>query len=276
MERWSITIRPSGYAFQLQHKSIVSPRIFATAQEAMRERGHREHTTEELLERLRYLLKKHGYLSSKLIIADREGPYLSIYLRRFGNIRKAYERIGYVQTRDAHDRDWDRQIHLLSVGAAKDFMNGVRERGVTVCRAKHRGGTITIGKSLTVAVAVAIHKATPAQKKPAWLVGTNRTIAPDYTIVARLYPDNARVCDFFFLPRSEVKRWRIYLGDHNLSRLERYRCATLTELVERAVAAAAIKDCSEALARPNALRPAGFCRDAVRNALRQMPGSSMR
>ena len=250
------------------HKPIISPKTFAATQDAIRERGHTEHTTEELLERLRYLLKEHGYLSQKLVVADREGPYLSIYLRRFGSIMGAYERIGYVQTHDTHDRIRDRRIHLLSRHIAGNFMSALRDKDIAVQRAKHRGGTITVGKSLTVAVGVALHAVTAAKRKRLWIVTSTRKTAPDYTMIVRLDADYTCPEDFFFVPRSEVTRFRMSIGDHNLSKLERYRCMTVPEVVERAISAAAIKECSEALVRANSRRRGVIDREALRHAQR--------
>jgi DNA invertase Pin-like site-specific DNA recombinase len=248
------------------HKPIISPKVFAATQKAIQGRAHAEHTTEQLLERLRFLRKKHGYLTQKLIAADREGAYLTIYIRRFGSIMKAYERIGYVQTHDTHDRERDRRVNRLSVGIAKDFMAAVRAKGIAASRAKHRGGTITVGKSLTVAVGMALQSASTT--RPTWWVCTNRKSAPDYTIVVRLDADHTRADRLFFLPHSEVKRHRMCIGRHNLSKLELHRCASVEELVERAISAAALKECSEALARPNSRRRAVVDREAIRHAQR--------
>jgi DNA invertase Pin-like site-specific DNA recombinase len=254
------------------HKPIVSPKVFAATQEAIRKRGHTEHTTEELLERMRDLLKEHGYLSQKLIIADREGPNLSIYVRRFGSIVNAYERVGYVQTRDTHDRNRDRRVHLLSACIAQDFMSTLRDKGIAVNRAKYRGGTITVGKSLTIAVGVALHAVTAAQRKRIWNITTTRKAAPDYTIIVRLDDDYTRPEDFFFVPHSEVTRYRMHIGDHNLSKLERHHCASMEEVVERAISAAVVRDCAETLSQANARRRAVVGRDAIRKGQRSGRG----
>lgn len=50
---------------------------------------------ERLLDKLRQLLKRHGYLSQELIDVDRSMPTSSTYANRFGGIRQAYRLIGY-------------------------------------------------------------------------------------------------------------------------------------------------------------------------------------
>lgn len=52
---------------------------------------------DELLDRLRDLLRTHGYLSTQLINSIKEMPSTGALRRRFGTLSKAYERIGYVQ-----------------------------------------------------------------------------------------------------------------------------------------------------------------------------------
>jgi hypothetical protein len=50
---------------------------------------------EQLLLKLRRLRERHGYLSGSLIEAADSVPGKSTYVRRFGNISKAYRLIGY-------------------------------------------------------------------------------------------------------------------------------------------------------------------------------------
>ncbi|HEY8616059.1 recombinase family protein [Phenylobacterium sp.] len=78
----------AGYA------AIVSPATFALAQQCMRRR--KAHTNEEgLLAELRAVLADHGRLSAALIDAHPAAHARSVYIRRFGGLTRAYERIGY-------------------------------------------------------------------------------------------------------------------------------------------------------------------------------------
>lgn len=54
---------------------------------------------EELLDGLRLVLAKHGYLSKQLIAAEPTTPGCEMYEKRFGSFTKAYARIGYLSTR---------------------------------------------------------------------------------------------------------------------------------------------------------------------------------
>lgn len=52
-------------------------------------------TDEELLEDLRLLLAKRGKLTMSLIEASEDTRSPNFYIRRFGSLSAAYERIGY-------------------------------------------------------------------------------------------------------------------------------------------------------------------------------------
>jgi DNA invertase Pin-like site-specific DNA recombinase len=51
---------------------------------------------QELLEALRSLLRRHGYLTEKLIDRNGETPTSPTYARRFGSLERSYELIGYL------------------------------------------------------------------------------------------------------------------------------------------------------------------------------------
>jgi len=53
-------------------------------------------SNDELLDALRRLLQKHGYLAEKLIDNNGETPTTPTYVRRFGSLSTSYELIGYV------------------------------------------------------------------------------------------------------------------------------------------------------------------------------------
>jgi hypothetical protein len=78
---------------------IVSRHLFFSAK-AQRELKVKKLTDDELLDGLRALWKRERHITTDLINADRQIPTAQAYLRRFGSLRAAYKRIGYVQERD--------------------------------------------------------------------------------------------------------------------------------------------------------------------------------
>jgi DNA invertase Pin-like site-specific DNA recombinase len=90
-ERW---IRSEGALPQ-----IVEPALFWRAQQRIRDHYNRL-SSEEMLKRLRLLLKRQGKLSGRIIDEAAGLPCSSDYQLRFGSIRTAYKLIGYEATLD--------------------------------------------------------------------------------------------------------------------------------------------------------------------------------
>jgi DNA invertase Pin-like site-specific DNA recombinase len=75
-------------------KRIIDPKLFARAQEIIRER-RLPLTDEQKLKPLRRLLQKHGYLNLRLVTETPGIPSAPSYNRWFGGLREAYKRIGF-------------------------------------------------------------------------------------------------------------------------------------------------------------------------------------
>jgi len=74
---------------------IISNRLFHAAQKRRVRRYWADMSDEELLQILRQLLLKEGYLSSRLIEKSKQCPSSIFYSKRFGSLQKAYSLIGY-------------------------------------------------------------------------------------------------------------------------------------------------------------------------------------
>ena len=86
--------------------AIVDRSVFDAAQRILRTRGKitrvgrpRGLSNEQMLQRLKDLFHRHGYLSKALIDTHRELPSSCAYFRRFGGLRQAFELIGAPYTR---------------------------------------------------------------------------------------------------------------------------------------------------------------------------------
>jgi DNA invertase Pin-like site-specific DNA recombinase len=78
---------------------LISADLFAQAREIIESR-HRHLSDEELLERLRELLRDRGRLSGILIDETEDLPSSSCYSSRFGSLTRAYSLIGWASDRD--------------------------------------------------------------------------------------------------------------------------------------------------------------------------------
>jgi DNA invertase Pin-like site-specific DNA recombinase len=116
---------------------IVDRSLFEAAQAIFRDRvehpitgKHPLYSKEEMLRRLRRLLKRHGYLSSKLINESRGIVATSSFETRFGSLTRAYQLIGYVQKNDRpRKRRRHRRFHLSDDEMLEKLKGLLRERG---------------------------------------------------------------------------------------------------------------------------------------------------
>ena len=76
---------------------VVSNRLFGLAQ-ARRRRSSRRFSDDEMLQRLKELLRCKGRLTRELIDRDRESPSSELYRRRFGSLEAVYGLVGYEPT----------------------------------------------------------------------------------------------------------------------------------------------------------------------------------
>lgn len=75
-------------------KPIIDPKLFARAQTIIGDR-RQPLTDEKLLEPIKRLLRKNGFLCVRLIKDSPGVPSVSSYARRFGGLREVYRRVGY-------------------------------------------------------------------------------------------------------------------------------------------------------------------------------------
>lgn len=95
---------------------IISQALFLAAQQKLAILKGHSTTRDEMLDKLRALLKREGRLSSSIVNRSEALPGRNAYKERFGSIQSAYEQIGYVPSRRfrmmSEDSDYDRDVIL--------------------------------------------------------------------------------------------------------------------------------------------------------------------
>lgn len=209
---------------------IVDPDTFAKAQKLLAERRI-EIPEEEMLTRLRLILRRRGKLNARIINSTLGLNHVSSYVKHFGSLRKAYALIGYKSSRDC---DWidtkKRWASELTDHAARLAGLLKAHLGVDVQMA-HGGIGIDIDgrRKLTFLVARQLTKRGP-DHAPQWKV-YRRKIEEGLLAVLRLDKCNSTIQDYLLLP-SHLKAGRyVWLSDASLSRHQATRYGTLEELV---------------------------------------------
>lgn len=208
-------------------EGIVQPDLFYTAQGIIRARTHRYSNT-ELIDKLRSLYQRHGYLSG-LIINETEGmPSAAAYAHRFGSLIRAYQTVGFTPNRDyqyLETNQFLRRMHPQIVGETEKM---ITEVGGAVER-DPATDLLTINREFTVSLVLARCQQLE-NGRHRWKVRFDTTLGPDITVAVRLNELNQGAMDYYLLPRLDFWQPRISLAERNGIEFETYRFENLDYL----------------------------------------------
>jgi DNA invertase Pin-like site-specific DNA recombinase len=209
---------------------IVDKSIFNKAQALLKEQYVRL-SDEQLLKKLREALAVNGKLSVSIMAAMDGVPSAALYAYRFGSLREAFRRVGYVNSerdfdyldaRQQSDTELSRQASVLAtriraLGAAAIFDAETK--------------VMTVDGRLAISLRMARYYVSP-RHAPAWLVH-RRIIEPAKLILALRLDENRNreVNDYFLLPLNEMATERINLTTTSRSRFAVYRCPTMDDVL---------------------------------------------
>ncbi|HEX4286640.1 MAG TPA: recombinase family protein, partial [Terracidiphilus sp.] len=209
---------------------IVDKSIFLKAQELLKEQYVRL-SDEKLLKKLREALAANGRLSVSIMAATDGTPSAALYAYRFGSLREAFRRVGYVSSeRDFDYLDSRQQSDAELFWQASAFATRIRALGAAaIFDAETK--VMTIDGRLTISLRMARYYIAP-RHAPAWLV--HRRVSEPAGLILALRLDektNREVKDYFLLPLREMARERISLTATPRSRFAVYRCATMDDVL---------------------------------------------
>lgn len=205
------------------YEPIVSPEIFAAANEPKFKAGS-WYRDEALLEPLRLLWRKHGYISHRLIETTKGIPSPQTYRKRFGTLRETYERIGYVEQPD--------RVRLAHYARARKIVSGAAKR---LCAVAEKRGTpaiwnwqrrlLTIGSSGRLRITTARYLPTRQNRRRRWEFETNPQQRHCILLVIRLDEQHAAAIDYFLLPATVPLKRLNFIDNRNT--FSEYRCTRL-------------------------------------------------
>lgn len=209
---------------------IVSREVFKAAQARKALFNVRYPDETALLSRLRVLLVQHGKLTSKIINLETRKPKATVFQKRFGGLRAAYARIGYI-----HPRDWtatpaghNRLIVVTSL--LQSLRDALLQFGVTPKLVqKHRKLVLPDGYSVVITAAPCrvLHRDGALR----WILDWHRLSLPDLTIIARLNCDGTAK-DYLYLQGEAVEPYaNHYFGES--PELQPYLYRTVSELTTK-------------------------------------------
>jgi DNA invertase Pin-like site-specific DNA recombinase len=201
-------------------EAVVEPQYFYTAQGIIRERC-RKFSDDEMLEKLRELHQRHGWLSG-VIINETDGmPSSSAYSHRFGSLVRAYEMIGYTPDRDYRYIEINRHLRSYHREIVADTISKIEALGGQV-RMEAESELLVINEELRASVVICRHYATEAGANR-WKIHLDAGLLPDITIAVRMAPGNQQALDYYLLPAIDIERPDIRLRENNGLALDAYR-----------------------------------------------------
>ena len=186
-------------------EAIVDLELFRQAEAEAHARSS-SLTDEELLDRLRQVLRKQGKLSKQLLKASPETPCGEVYTVRFGGLAEAYKRIGYKPYRNLSWVERDQPLVQIRREFITRVVDTLKSFGGSV-QQDIRRQYLTINENLNVRISIA--RCRRQKRINSWRFQLCSPYEPDVTVFARLSPGNETILDFFCVPRSRKKMAQI-------------------------------------------------------------------
>lgn len=208
---------------------VIDKSVFNQAQSIIRLRSCRL-SDEKLLDNLKSLYKKKGYLSGFIIDEEDLMPSSSVYRNRFGGLLRAYSLINYTPEHDYSYIDVNRKLRTYHSEMIESFIfkihssNGFSER-------------ITDGSLLRVndefGLSIIISRCQQrSQRRRRWKIRFERILSPDITVVVRMDEGNKYPLDYYIIPAIDNLYDELFINDMNPLLLELYRFDSLEPLFE--------------------------------------------
>ncbi len=210
---------------------IVTASLFEQAR-ALIESRHHHLSDQELLERLRELLRVQGRLSGILIDETEDMPSSSCYSSRFGSLARAYSLIGWNPDRDYAYIEINRRLRRKHADLIASIFDQLLALGATVSVNQYND-LLTINCEYTASLILARCRETHAGNHR-WHLRFDESLSPDIVLAARLQPGNEEILDYYLLPRLDVLTERLSLRPDNGLIMDVYRFNNLNFFMEMA------------------------------------------
>jgi DNA invertase Pin-like site-specific DNA recombinase len=213
---------------------VISASAFEKARAIIESRNHHL-SDQDLLEKLRELLRAQGRLSGILIDETEDMPSSACYSSRFGSLTRAYSLVGWTPERDYTYIEINRQLRRKHASIFGSILDQMLALGATVS-VNQQTDLLTINSEYTASLILARCRQTRVGNCR-WLLRFDDSLRPDIIIAARLHPSNEEILDYYLLPRIDVLLERLSLRPDNGLTLDVYRFTNLNfflEMAERA------------------------------------------
>jgi DNA invertase Pin-like site-specific DNA recombinase len=205
-------------------EGIVEAETFFKAREIILARSQRL-TDDEMLEKLRGVLKQHGRISG-LVIDEADGlPSSAAFQHRFGSLVAAYRLIGYDPGIDYSFIETNRKLRKQHPEIVAWVIHRVQELGA-VAAWDQKTELLHLNGELRVSIVLCRHITTEGGASR-WVVRLDASLKPDITIAVRMDATNEGIRDYYLLPALDMTWENLRMAEDNGIYLDAYRYETL-------------------------------------------------
>lgn len=205
-------------------EGIIEPSIFHTAQGIILARS-RKLTNDEMLEKLREVLKRHGRISGILIDEADGFPSSAAFRHRFGSLVSAYQLIGYDPGIDYSFIEINRRLRKEHPVIVASVIQQVENLGATVFL-DEKTELLHLNNEIRVSIVLCRHFITGGGASR-WLIRLDEGLKPDITIAVRMTETNESIRDYYLLPAIDMTWENLRVAEENGIYLDAYRFETL-------------------------------------------------
>lgn len=205
-------------------EGIIEPSLFHTAQGIILARS-RKLSDDEMLEKLRGVLNRHGRICGMLIDEAEDLPSSAAFRHRFGSLVSAYRLIGYDPGIDYSFIEINRRLRREHPEIVASVVRQIEDLGA-VASWDEEAQLLHMNNELCVSIVLCRHWITTAGSSR-WVIRLDEGLKPDITIAVRMAATNESIRDYYLLPAIDMTWENLRIAEENGVYLDAYRFETL-------------------------------------------------
>lgn len=192
----------------------------------------RKLSDEEMLQKLKELQNKKGFLSALIIDEAEDMPSSAAYSGRFGGLVRAYKLIGFDPGHDYKYLEINKYLRNLHQDTIENTVRQLMECGADIQLNEDRN--LLVVNNMFSASLVISRCNTLNNDKFRWKIRFDTLLNPDVTIAVRMKADNKSIMDYYLLPSLDFRISNLKLEEQNTNFLDSYRFENLGYLYQMA------------------------------------------
>jgi DNA invertase Pin-like site-specific DNA recombinase len=171
---------------------------------------------DDMLERLRAVLRSEGKLSSEIIQDSRSCPGLTTYYKRIGGLLNAYKRLGYLRPDLAYEAATSRQRKMLIRSELMKALVEHSEGEFKECRKSRVFRAVLKRRRTGLLVSVVLARCYATVRRGIrWVIAPPKNERKRVTVLALLNETNCSIKQIRVFRRMPKRKTTMYVGDYN-------------------------------------------------------------